>query len=124
MLSIKEEIPEIKEIKMVKDNEDGTKQYKIVSDASNDLRKSLFEVLPKKQITIFELKKAEVSLEDAFIKLVEGNIEEKTGKDSIEKQTEETKLEIEQKQQEELKQEKEQKVDKEQIENKNEGGKK
>ena len=122
MVSIKEEMPEIKEIKMVKDNEDGTKQYKIVSDASNDLRKSLFDALPKKQITIFELKKAEVSLEDAFIKLVEGNNQEESGKDSIENQTEETKQEkdqkqqakepkqeAEQKQQEELKQGKEQK---------------
>lgn len=71
MPSIKDEIPKINELEMIKDNEDGTKQYKIVSDASEDIRKSLFEILPKKQITIFELKKAETSLEDAFIKLVE-----------------------------------------------------
>ena len=35
-----------------------------------DLRKQLFEVLPKNDITIFELKKAETSLEDAFITLI------------------------------------------------------
>lgn len=71
MLSIKEEIKEIEELTMVKDNDDGTKQYKIVTDEKNDVRKKLFEVLPKKDITIFELKKAETSLEDAFIKLVD-----------------------------------------------------
>lgn len=78
MPNIKEKIEDIKELEMVKDNEDGTKQYKIVSDAKKDVRKSLFEVLPKEGITIFELKKAESTLEDAFIKLVdkEANKEE------------------------------------------------
>ena len=36
-----------------------------------DLRKKLFEVLPKQEITIFELKKSESTLEDAFIKLID-----------------------------------------------------
>ena len=63
---------EIKEITMVKDNEDGTKQYKIVSESKVDLRKKIFEVLPKEDITIFELKKSETTLEDAFMKLIEG----------------------------------------------------
>lgn len=70
MKTMKEKIKEIKELTMVKDNEDGTKQYKIVSAAKVDVRKTLFDVLPKEGITIFELKKAETSLEDAFIKLV------------------------------------------------------
>ena len=71
MEKIKEKIDKIKEISLVKDNEDGTKQYKIVSDSEVDLRKKLFEVLPKEEITIFELKKSETTLEDAFIKLVD-----------------------------------------------------
>ena len=71
MSSIKDKITDIKELNLVKDNEDGTKQYKITSDSSKDIRKLLFETLPKEQITIFELKKEEVSLEDAFIKLIE-----------------------------------------------------
>lgn len=71
MESIKEKIENIKELKLVKDNEDGTKQYKIISDVENDLRKALFDILPKEEITIFELKKEEVSLEDAFMKLIE-----------------------------------------------------
>lgn len=80
---IKNKIPDIKELEMVKDNEDGTKQYKIVSDAEKDIRKVLFEKLPKEGIIIFELKKAETSLEDAFIKLVDktSNQENKTAKE-------------------------------------------
>lgn len=77
---IKNKIVDIKEIEMVKDNEDGTKQYKIVSNAEKDVRKSLFEVLPKQGITIFELKKAETTLEDAFIKLVDEEEKKKGGK--------------------------------------------
>lgn len=68
---VKEKIKDMLELKMVKDNEDGTKQYMITSEANVDLRKSLFDVLPKLDITIFELKKAESTLEDAFIRLVD-----------------------------------------------------
>ena len=76
MPSVKDKIKEIEELSLVKDNEDGTKQYKIISDSKVDVRKSLFEILPKEEITIFELKKAETSLEDAFIKLVDKTQEE------------------------------------------------
>lgn len=71
MSSLKEKITDIEKLEMIKDNEDGTKQYKIVSKSEKDIRKSLFDILPKEGITIFELKKAETSLEDAFIKLVD-----------------------------------------------------
>ena len=71
MNKLKELIPEINSIEMIKDNEDGTKQYTITSEADIDLRKKLFEVLPKQDITIFELKKTEATLEDAFIKLID-----------------------------------------------------
>ena len=60
----------------IKDNEDGTKQFVITSKTDIDLRKKLFEVLPKEEITIFELKKTETSLEDAFIKLIDTEKEE------------------------------------------------
>lgn len=80
MSSIKTKIKEIEQIEMIKDNEDGTKQYKIVSDSEVDIRKYLFDILPKEGITIFELKKAETSLEDAFIKLVDENTKEENGK--------------------------------------------
>ncbi len=71
MKHLKEEIPEIQSLKFIKDNEDGTKQYMVESEAKIDLRKKLFEVLPKQDITIFELKKAENTLEDAFISLID-----------------------------------------------------
>lgn len=70
MKEIKTLIPEIAKCEEVKDNGDGTKQYMIEAKKNADLRKQLFEVLPKNDITIFELKKAETSLEDAFITLI------------------------------------------------------
>lgn len=71
MQGLKTKIPEIQTIEMVKDNGDGTKQFIITSKEEFDLRKKLFEVLPKEEITIFELKKTETTLEDAFIKLID-----------------------------------------------------
>ena len=71
MNKLKEKIPEIESIELVKDNEDGTKQYIIISSADIDLRKKLFDILPKEEIVIFELKKTETTLEDAFIKLID-----------------------------------------------------
>ena len=58
-----------KEIKLVETNDDKTKKYAITGDKS-DLRKKLFEILAKEGITIFEMKKSESSLEDAFIKII------------------------------------------------------
>ena len=43
------------------------------SSTEFDLRKKLFDVLPKKDITIFELKSSEKSLEDAFITIIDEN---------------------------------------------------
>lgn len=70
MENIKSKLKEAEEIKLVKDNKDGTKQYAVISDTKYDLRKKLFEILPKEQIVIFELKKDESTLEDAFISLI------------------------------------------------------
>lgn len=91
MLKIQEKIKEIKEIQMVKDNEDGTKQYKIVSEADKDIRKNLSQILPKEDITIFELKKAETTLEDAFIKLVDKETKQVEQKDKKENNKKEDK---------------------------------
>ena len=79
MTNLKEKIKDIEKLEMVKDNEDGTKQYKIISKSEKDVRKLLFEILPKEGITIFELKKAETSLEDAFIKLIDKEFNKKEG---------------------------------------------
>lgn len=70
MKNIKNKIKEAEKIKLIKDNKDGTKQYAVISDTQYDLRKKLFDVLPKEQIVIFELKKDESTLEDAFISLI------------------------------------------------------
>ena len=82
MSNIKELIPEIKECKLVKDNNDGTKQYTIETKENVDIRKKLFDVLPQNNITIFELKKAENSLEDAFLNLIDKNVKKINKEDS------------------------------------------
>lgn len=66
----------IKQIDFVKDNEDGTKEYKIICDEKTDIRREIFSKCAKEQITIFELKKSEATLEDAFMKLIESKEEE------------------------------------------------
>lgn len=70
MISLKDKFKEISNIELLKDNEDGTKQYTIYPNGNIDLRKTLFDILPKENITIFELKKSEASLEEAFINLI------------------------------------------------------
>lgn len=65
-------IKEITKIELVKENKDKTKQYLIESEKDVDLRKILFKELAKENITIFEMKKADTTLEDAFMKLIEG----------------------------------------------------
>lgn len=66
----------IKQIDFVKDNEDGTKEYKIICDEKIDIRREIFGKCAKEQMTIFELKKSEATLEDAFMKLIENKKEE------------------------------------------------
>ena len=73
---VTKQIKGIKELKLIKDNEDGTKQYVIVSEEKMDIRKEIFEKYAKAHITIFELKKRETTLEDAFMKLIENKNEE------------------------------------------------
>lgn len=70
IMSLKDKYDEISNIELIKDNEDGTKQYSILPNENIELRKKIFEILSKENITVFELKKSEVSLEDAFIKLI------------------------------------------------------
>lgn len=75
---VREKISEIKEMKLIKENEDKTKQYSIEAEKDVDLRKSIFENFAKENITIFEMKKADTSLEDAFMQLIEKNTSEST----------------------------------------------
>ena len=68
--SIKEKITGIKEIKLLKENEDKTKQYEITGENNVNLNKAIFDEFAKENITIVEMKKAEATLEDAFMKLI------------------------------------------------------
>ncbi len=61
---------EISKVKLIKDNKDGTKEYEITGTEEDVIRSKVFEVFPKENIDIIELKKKEVSLEDAFLKVV------------------------------------------------------
>ena len=70
--SIKEKISEIEKIEKIETLEDGTTKYIITAKGDVDLRKTLFAEFAKENITIYEMKKADTSLEDAFIQLIEG----------------------------------------------------
>ena len=67
---IKEKITGIKEIKLVKENQDKTKQYEITGENDVNLNKTIFNEFAKENITIVEMKKAEATLEDAFMKII------------------------------------------------------
>ena len=71
MQNISEKLENIKEIELIQENEDGTKKYQITAEKDIDVRKQIFEVFAKENIVIFELKKIDITLEDAFIKLIE-----------------------------------------------------
>ncbi len=60
----------ITEIKLLKTNDDGTKQYEIKANESINLNKVVFSEFAKENITIFEMKKPETTLEDAFMKII------------------------------------------------------
>ena len=111
MDTIKEKLTEIKEIKLITENEDKTKRYIITANSEVDLRKCIFETFAKEGITIFEMKKSDVTLEDAFMQLIgareEGKEETvaepevKEDNDNEEKKTEDTEEKQEENKQEE-----------------------
>ncbi len=124
MQKIKEEVPQIEEVKLLKDNQDGTKQYAITSMQEVDLRKTIFDVLPKQEITIFELKKDETTLEDAFIKLIdEDKIQNNQIQESNKTKTDETKKPKTKKTKEEKEKQKLDKQKEKQIKKEKKGGK-
>lgn len=85
-------MPNVRDIKLVKEIPDGTKQYSIFAKGDKDIRKDIFASFAKCGITIFELKKAEISLEDAFIDLIDNQKEEPSKtKEEIKKEKQEQK---------------------------------
>lgn len=109
----------VKKLELIKENDDSTKEYRVVPEGGKEIRNTLFTDLANENITIFELKKAEASLEDAFMDVIKKNEKEK----EIEEQE---KLEKAKKEKEEKeKQKADKKIEKEQIkENKNKKPKK
>ena len=72
MDNIKNKIKKVKNVELVAKNEDRTKQYVLEAEGDIDLRKTIFAEFAKENITIFEMKKADTTLEDAFMKIIEG----------------------------------------------------
>ena len=105
-----------KKVELIKKNDDNTKEYRIIPEKDYDIRKSIFSDLAKENITIFELKKPEITLEEAFMDLIKKNEKEKEEKAK--------QLEEEKKQKEEKK--KQEKIEKKNNKkaNKKKGGKK
>lgn len=68
--SLKEKIASIKDIKLIKENDDNSKQYEIIGEENSNLNKVIFNEFAKENITIFEMKKEEATLEDAFMKII------------------------------------------------------
>lgn len=72
---MKDKIKEIENIKLINTNEDGTKHYVIETNSDEDIRKKIFNEFAKENITIYEMKKQDATLEDAFMQLIEGGKE-------------------------------------------------
>ena len=99
---VAEKIENVSKIRLVKTLSDGTKQYSISSKDDTDIRKEIFSTFAKNEITIFELKKVEASLEEAFLDLINNQQEE----------PEKTKEEIKQEKKENKEKQKKDKQDK------------
>ena len=92
---VAKKIKNLKSIEFIKNKNDGTKQYELIADKSTDLRKEIFNLFPKNDINILELKKSEITLEDAFLKLIsqkENEAEEKKKKEEEKKAKREEEL--------------------------------
>ena len=130
MDTIKEKLPNVQEIKLVSENEDKTKKYMITATADVDLRKSIFETFAKEGITIFEMKKSDATLEDAFMQLInsqnEINTEEIENNDNQEESANEESVNDEETEKQETSNEENEKKEEEQesngVENKQEEG--
>ena len=67
---IKEKITGIKDIKLIKENEDKTKRYEITGENDVNLNKTIFNEFAKENITILVMNKADATLLDAFMKII------------------------------------------------------
>lgn len=88
MDTIKKELKNVREISLVAENEDKTKKYMITAEEGVDLRKDVFETFAKEGITIFEMKKVDATLEDAFMQLINSANEQSAKTENDEAQEE------------------------------------
>lgn len=102
MDTIKEKLEKVEEISLIAENEDKTKKYIITAPEEVDLRKQVFETFAKEGITIFEMKKVNATLEDAFMQLINYTSENTT---KTEKTPEDEKTIVENKEEKETSQE-------------------
>ena len=105
--TVKEKIQSIEEVNLVETLESGEKKYKITLKDKTDIRKELFEICAKENVIIVEMKQEESSLEDTFIKLVEGRKE--YSQTEINKMAYEQEIELLRQEEQEAKREKEMK---------------
>ena len=87
-------IDNIKDIKLISENSDGTKQYTIFAKDDKDIRKEISETFAKNEITILELKKTEATLEDAFLQLINNYSKEDDDKSNKKNKLNEDKQEV------------------------------
>ncbi len=106
-----------KKVELIKKNNDNTKEYRIIPEKDYDIRKTIFSDLSKENITIFELKKPEITLEEVFMELIKKNEKEKEEDKKIKE--EEIRKEEEQKRREKI-----ERKEKKQENKKSKGGKK
>ncbi len=71
MKTISKKLKNATSVKFIKQFSDGSSQYLISAKADTDIRKEIFNVFAKEDITVLELKKSENTLEDAFLKIID-----------------------------------------------------
>lgn len=123
--SIQDSISAIKEISFMEEKEDGSKEYKVVVENGKDIRKEISTTCAKSNMIILEMKKQETSLEDAFVKLVEGRPEynqKEIKKIQYEKEVQELREEHEMKKQEKAEKKAEKERKKQEKKDKTKGG--
>lgn len=89
MDTVKDKLEKVQEIKLISENEDGTKKYMITATEDVDLRKNIFDTFATEGITIFEMKKSDATLEDAFMQLIDSQNEAEKVENEEEKVDEE-----------------------------------
>ena len=122
METIKEKLEKVEEITLVSVNEDKTKKYMIIAEPGVDLRKKVFETFAKEGITIFEMKKVDATLEEAFMQLINTEVVEEETDLIVDRRALKAKIKEEKRKKKEEKKKAKQKQKEERAKAKKEGG--